>query len=140
MVAAGAGEISLADTIGVATPTQVGRLVGDVAALGVPVGVHLHDTRNTAIANAWSALQAGATVVDAATGGTGGCPFAPNATGNLATEDLLYLLEAEGLRTGIDLDAVIATAHWLGERLGRDLPGRVSHAGRFRAQKEVTSA
>lgn len=131
MIDAGASEISLADTIGVATPTQVARLVRDVGALGCTVGVHLHDTRNTAVANAWAALEAGARVVDASTGGTGGCPFAPRAAGNLATEDLLYLLEREGVRTGIDLDRVIEVGEWLGGRLGRQLPSRVARAGRF---------
>ena len=84
-----------------------------------PVGGHFHDTRNTGVANAWAALEAGATVLDASVGGLGGCPFAPNSTGNVATEDVLYLLEREGVETGVDLDGVIETAHWLEGVLGR---------------------
>lgn len=128
MIAAGANEISLADTVGVATRSQVARLVTAIAALGVPVGVHLHDTRNMGVLNAWTALEHGAVTIDTSTGGTGGCPFAPHATGNLATEDLLYLLDAEGIRTGVDLDAIVAIARWLGAQLARELPARVSRA------------
>src|SRR4051794_3656170 len=108
VVAAGANEVVLADTVGVAVPRQVTALVGRVSSLCVPVGVHLHNTRNTGFANAFAALGAGATVFDASVGGIGGCPFAPRATGNIATEDLVYLLHGEGVDTGIDLDALIA--------------------------------
>jgi isopropylmalate/homocitrate/citramalate synthase len=131
LVAAGAGEIVLADTIGVATPRPVSHLTERCSILGVPVGGHFHDTRHTGVACAWAALEAGATVLDASVGGLGGCPFAPRATGNVASEDLLYLLEREGVETGVDLDAVIAIAGWLEELLGRRLPGRVYRAGGF---------
>ena len=97
----------LADTIGVATPRPVARLVERVSILGVPVGGHFHDTRHTGVACAWAAVEAGATVLDASVGGLGGCPFAPRATGNVATEDVLYLLEREGVETGVDLEALI---------------------------------
>lgn len=128
MVEAGAAEISLADTIGVATRSQVAALVRDVRELGVPVGVHLHDTRNMGVINAWTALENGARTIDTSTGGIGGCPFAPRATGNLATEDLLYLLDAEGVETGVSLEEVISTSAWLGAQLHRELPSRVSRA------------
>jgi len=131
VAAAGADEIVVADTIGVGVPSQVRDLVARVARLGVPVGVHLHNTRNTGYANALAALEAGATVFDASVGGIGGCPFAPRATGNVATEDLVYLLHGEGVETGIDLDALIDVARWLGERLGRELEGLVHKAGAF---------
>jgi hydroxymethylglutaryl-CoA lyase/(R)-citramalyl-CoA lyase len=126
-------EIVLADTIGVATPGQVSRLVRDVADLGRPVGVHLHNTRGTGLANAWAALEAGAGSLDASVGGIGGCPFAPRATGNIATEDLVYMLEGEGIETGVDLDALIGLATWLEGLLGRVLPGQVYRAGPFPA-------
>jgi isopropylmalate/homocitrate/citramalate synthase len=133
LVAAGAGEVVLADTIGVATPRPVARLVERCSILGVPVGGHFHDTRHTGVACAWAALEAGATVLDASVGGLGGCPFAPRATGNVATEDVLYLLERERVETGVDLDALIGVARWLEELLGRELPGRVYRAGGFPA-------
>jgi isopropylmalate/homocitrate/citramalate synthase len=131
LVAAGAGEVVLADTIGVATPRPVARLVQRVSILNVPVGGHFHDTRHTGVACAWAAVEAGADVLDASVGGLGGCPFAPRATGNVATEDVLYLLEREGVETGVDLEALIGVAHWVSELLGRELPGRVARAGRF---------
>ncbi len=98
---------------------------------GAPVGIHLHNTRNTGFANAYAALEAGATVFDASVGGIGGCPFAPRATGNIATEDLVYLLHGEGVETGIDLDALIEVAKWLESQLGRELEGQVYKAGTF---------
>ena len=110
-------------------PSQATKLVESGLELGVPIGVHLHNTRNTAIACAYAALNAGATVFDASVGGAGGCPFAPNATGNVATEDLVYLLHGEGVETGIDLDALIDVARWLEEQLGRRLDGLVHRAG-----------
>jgi hydroxymethylglutaryl-CoA lyase/(R)-citramalyl-CoA lyase len=128
LVAAGAAEVVLADTIGVATPRPVARLVERTLFLGAPVGGHFHDTRHTGVACAWAAVEAGATVLDASVGGLGGCPFAPRATGNVATEDVLYLLDREGVETGVDLDALIAVARWLEELLGRELPGRVYRA------------
>jgi isopropylmalate/homocitrate/citramalate synthase len=124
-----AGEIVLADTIGVATPTQVKRLVERVSMRTGDVGVHLHNTRNTGYANAVAALEAGATVFDASVGGLGGCPYAPKATGNIATEDLVYLLEGEGIETGIDLDALRSISEWLESLLGRRLEGYVYRAG-----------
>ena len=126
-----ADEIVFADTVGVGVPRQVRHLVGEGVKLGVPVGVHLHNTRSTGYANALVALEAGATVLDASIGGIGGCPFAPRATGNIATEDLVYLLHGEGIETGIDLDRLIEVAMWLEERLGRTLEGQVYRAGAF---------
>ena len=121
----GADEIVLADTIGVATPRQVRALVERTHARGV----HLHNTRNTGYANAAAALEAGATLFDASCGGLGGCPYAPRATGNIATEDLVYLFEGDGVETGIDLDALISTSEWLEGVLGRRLEGQVYRAG-----------
>jgi len=118
-------EIVLADTIGVATPKRVRGLVERTRA----PGVHLHNTRNTGYANAVSALEAGATLFDASCGGLGGCPFAPRATGNIATEDLVYLFDGEGVETGIDRDALVATSQWLEGALGRRLEGQVYRAG-----------
>ena len=118
-------EIVLADTIGVATPKQVRGLVERT---GAP-GVHLHNTRNTGYANAVAALESGATLFDASCGGLGGCPFAPRATGNIATEDLVYLFDGEGVETGIDLDALVAVSQWLEGALGRRLEGQVYRAG-----------
>ena len=123
----------IADTIGVAAPGAVRELAARVAALGIPVGGHFHNTRNTGYANALAALEAGATVLDASVGGLGGCPFAPNATGNIATEDLVYALHRDGIATGIDLDALIAVAAWLSETLGRQLDGQLYRAGTFPA-------
>jgi hydroxymethylglutaryl-CoA lyase/(R)-citramalyl-CoA lyase len=131
MAAAGADEIILADTIGVGVPKQVAHLVPEALKAGKPVGVHFHNTRNTGYANAYEALQQGATVFDASVGGLGGCPFAPRATGNIATEDLIYLLENEGVETGIDLDALIQVAEWLSGVLDRPLPGLLQRAGNF---------
>jgi isopropylmalate/homocitrate/citramalate synthase len=124
-------EIVLADTIGVGVPSQVHKLVGSVSEYGITVGCHFHDTRNTGIANAAAAVEAGATVLDASVGGTGGCPFAPKATGNIATEDLVYLLHGMGHKTGIDLEALIECAAWLAGQLGKELPGQVHKAGSF---------
>ena len=124
-------EIVLADTIGVGVPTQVRRLVGSVADFEVTAGCHFHDTRNTGMTNAVAAVESGATVLDASVGGTGGCPFAPKATGNIATEDLVYLLHGMGYETGIDLDKLIEVAEWLSGQLGKELPGRVYRAGNF---------
>jgi hydroxymethylglutaryl-CoA lyase/(R)-citramalyl-CoA lyase len=121
----GGAEVVLADTIGVATPSQVRRLIERTHARGA----HFHNTRNTGYANALAAIEAGATLLDASCGGLGGCPYAPRATGNIATEDLVYLLDGEGIDTGIDLDAVIATSAWLEGLLGRRLEGYVYRAG-----------
>lgn len=131
LAGAGSDEVVFADTIGVAVPRQVRQLVGEGVKLGVPIGAHLHNTRNTGIANAYAALEAGVAVLDASVGGIGGCPFAPRATGNICTEDLMYLLHGEGVETGIDLDALIAIAEWLESVLERQLPGQVYRAGTF---------
>jgi isopropylmalate/homocitrate/citramalate synthase len=131
LAAAGSDEIVFADTVGVGVPRQARALVSEGAKLGVPVGVHLHNTRNTGFANALAALEAGAAVFDASVGGIGGCPFAPRATGNIGTEDLVYLFAGEGVETGIDLEALIGVAEWLEGRLGRQLPGQVYRAGAF---------
>jgi isopropylmalate/homocitrate/citramalate synthase len=127
----GADELVLADTIGVATPRRVQHLVERVSILGKPVGAHLHNTRNTGYASAWGALAGGATLLDASIGGLGGCPFSPQATGNIATEDLVWQLEREGVRTGIDLDALVAISRWLEELLGRRLEGSLYRAARW---------
>jgi (R)-citramalyl-CoA lyase len=124
-------EIVLADTIGVGVPSQVRELVEGALAFGTTVGCHFHDTRNTGMANAAAAIESGATVLDASVGGTGGCPFAPRATGNIATEDLVYLLHGMGHETGIDLGALIEVAAWMAQQLGKELPGQVYKAGSF---------
>ena len=129
--AANPDEIVLADTIGVGVPKGVRELVEGVLALGTTVGCHFHDTRNTGMANAVAAVESGATVLDASLGGTGGCPFAPRATGNIATEDLVYLLHGMGYETGIDLEALIDCAAWMAQQLGKELPGQVYKAGSF---------
>jgi hydroxymethylglutaryl-CoA lyase/(R)-citramalyl-CoA lyase len=131
--AAFADDVVLADTIGVATPGAVRRAVGHAVGESVQVGVHLHDTRGTAVACALAAVDAGAVRLDASVGGVGGCPFAPGAQGNVATEDLVYVLEREGIRTGVDLDALVETARWLELVLGRSLPGHVHRADRWPA-------
>jgi hydroxymethylglutaryl-CoA lyase/(R)-citramalyl-CoA lyase len=128
---AGAAEIAVADTIGVGVPDQVRDLVGRLLPLGVRVGVHFHNTRNTGYANAFAALEAGATVFDASIGGIGGCPFAPRATGTIATEDLVFLLHGQGVETGIQLEGLIEASRWLEEQLGRELEGQVYKAGPF---------
>jgi isopropylmalate/homocitrate/citramalate synthase len=135
LAAAGADEVMLADTIGVGVPAQVRRLLPDALAAsgGTPVGLHLHNTRNTGYANADAGLEHGATIFDASVGGLGGCPFAPRATGNIATEDLVYLLDGEGVETGVNLEALIGVSEWLGAALGRPLPGLVHRAGPFPA-------
>ena len=126
----GGAEVVLADTIGVAAPRQVRSLVARTGA----AGFHGHNTRNTGYANALAALEAGAGVLDASVGGLGGCPYAPRASGNVATEDLVYLLEHEGVETGVDLDALIETATWLEGIFGRRLEGQLYRAGTFPAQ------
>jgi (R)-citramalyl-CoA lyase len=131
VAAAGPDEIVLADTIGVGVPSQVRELVGGVRETGITTGCHFHDTRNTGIANAVAAIDSGATVLDASVGGTGGCPFAPRATGNIATEDLVYLLHGMGYETGVNLEALIQVAAWLAGQLGKELPGQVYKAGSF---------
>ncbi len=126
-----ADELILADTIGVAAPSQVARLVERVRGLGRRAGFHGHNTRNTGYANALAALEAGAEVLDSSIGGLGGCPYAPRASGNVATEDLVYLLEREGVETGVDLDALIEISAWLEGIFGRRLEGQLYRAGPF---------
>jgi hydroxymethylglutaryl-CoA lyase len=127
---AGAGEIALGDTIGVAVPSQVTSVIEAVgAAVDVPLRGHFHDTRNTAVANAAAAYASGVAVLDASVGGTGGCPFAPNATGNVATEDLIYLFERMGIETGLDHERIIETTRWLESLLGKNLPSAIARAG-----------
>jgi hydroxymethylglutaryl-CoA lyase len=126
-------EIAIADTIGVAVPAQVTALVEQLrpALNGVPLRCHFHNTRNTAVANAYAAVLAGVHTLDASVGGIGGCPFAPNATGNVATEDLLYMLSRSGYETGIDLGRLIETAQWLQQQRGKPVPSMLSKAGGF---------
>ena len=124
-------EICLADTIGVGVPSQVRYLVRGSRDLGASVGAHFHNTRNTGYANAVAALERGVVSLDSSVGGAGGCPFAPKATGNIATEDLVYLLRGMGVETGFDLDALIECSRWLGLQLGKEMPGMVSRAGDF---------
>ena len=131
LAAGGVEEIMLADTIGVGVPTQVRELVTETLGLGLTVGVHFHNTRNTGYANAVAAVDAGATILDASTGGLGGCPFTPNATGNIATEDLIYLLEGMGIKTGVKLEALFEVSRWLSGQIGADLPGLTYKAGGF---------
>jgi hydroxymethylglutaryl-CoA lyase/(R)-citramalyl-CoA lyase len=121
----GEAEVVLADTIGVAVPSEVRALVERTGA----AGFHGHNTRNTGYASALAAVEAGATVLDASVGGLGGCPYAPRASGNVATEDLVWLLEREGVETGVDLDALIETAQWLEGIFGRKLEGQLYRAG-----------
>jgi isopropylmalate/homocitrate/citramalate synthase len=131
LLAAGCDEISIGDTIGVAVPTQVSELLGRLGEMAPlhRVAVHFHDTRGTALANVLAALEAGVATVDSAAGGVGGCPYAPGASGNLATEDLLYMLHGMGIETGVSLDAVAAASRALAARLGRTLPSRYLQAG-----------
>jgi hydroxymethylglutaryl-CoA lyase len=128
---AGPSEISLADTIGVAVPAQVRDLFGalrDITPPDIPLPAHFHNTRGTGIANAWAAIEAGVGVLDASLGGIGGCPFAPRATGNIATEELVYLAERSGIAHGMDLPQLIAANRWLAGVVGRDLPSLVARA------------
>jgi hydroxymethylglutaryl-CoA lyase len=132
-------ELAIADSIGSGVPAQVTDLVGRLkqALPGMRLRCHFHNTRNTGIANAWAAVEAGVDVLDASVGGIGGCPFAPAATGNIPTEDLLYMLSRMGIETGVDLARTIATARWLEEKTGRRVPGLLTKAGAFPAAKET---
>jgi len=129
--ALGIGEIALADTVGVGDPWSVRTKVEAArkAAPDATLRLHFHDTRNTGVANAFAGIEAGVDVLDASVGGIGGCPFAPGATGNVATEDLVYMLERAGFPTGYDLDRLIETARWIGEKIGRPAPSALSRAG-----------
>jgi hydroxymethylglutaryl-CoA lyase len=124
-------EIALADTVGVGTPWEAGELFGKLGELlggKIPMRAHFHNTRGTGIANAWEAYKAGVRIFDASLGGLGGCPFAPRATGNIATEDLIYMMQRSGIETGIDLEAAIAANKWFAAQLGRELPSAVTRA------------
>jgi hydroxymethylglutaryl-CoA lyase len=128
----GADELSISDTVGVATPTDVRRVVEALVARGIPpevIALHLHDTRGTALANVMAALELGIRCFDASTGGTGGSPYAPGSAGNLATEDLVYLLDREGVRTGVDLDGVMTAARFIAGQLGSEVTSKVGRAG-----------
>lgn len=129
-------EIALADTIGCGSPAQVAEMVGQVreAIAGLPVRVHFHNTRGTGLANVWAAVGEGATTVDSSLGGLGGCPFAPGAAGNVATEDVLYMLGRSHVATGLDLDKAVAAAAWLAGRMDRTLPAMVGRAPAFPAR------
>jgi hydroxymethylglutaryl-CoA lyase len=129
--AMGIREIALADTIGAGDPWAVTKKVEAArkAAPDATLRLHFHDTRNTGLANAHAGIEAGIDVLDASVGGIGGCPFAPGATGNIATEDLVYMLERAGFDTGYDLEALIETARWIGEKIGRPAPSALSRAG-----------
>ena len=134
VVDAGPDELALADTIGVAVPSDVKQRLGlarELAGPHMPLRLHLHDTRHTGVANAVAAVESGVGTLDASIGGAGGCPFAPNATGNVATEDLVYLFDRMGVATGFALDSVIESATWLEERLGKRLSGALARAGAF---------
>jgi hydroxymethylglutaryl-CoA lyase len=133
VAAANPYEIAFADTIGVAVPVQVTELFMHARARlpGVRLRGHFHNTRNTGLANAYAAFKAGASALDASAGGIGGCPFAPAATGNIPSEDLIYMLDRSRIETGVSLDILIQTAQWLQEQLGRPVPGLLSKAGAF---------
>jgi hydroxymethylglutaryl-CoA lyase len=127
-------EIAFADTIGVGVPAQVSELIGrarEALPASIKLRAHFHNTRNTGLANAYAAVEAGVASLDSSVGGIGGCPFAPAATGNIPTEDLVYMLARSGVQTGIDLDRLIETAEWLQQTLGRTVPGMLLKAGGF---------
>lgn len=130
-------EIALADTIGVGNPAHVTRLVSSVKSeIGdIPVRVHFHNTRGTGLANVWAAIGAGASTIDASIGGLGGCPFAPGAAGNVATEDVVYMLDRAGIETGLNLQSLIETNHWLASVMRKELPAMVAKSGGFPAQR-----
>ncbi|MGB5719316.1 MAG: hydroxymethylglutaryl-CoA lyase, partial [Woeseiaceae bacterium] len=133
LVDAGPAELGIADSIGVAVPDQVSELLGRVREVigEIPLRCHFHNTRNTGLANAQAAVAAGVTYLDASIGGIGGCPFAPAATGNIPTDDLLYMLDRSGVRTGVSLKKIIAVSHWLEQELGRGVPALLPKAGGF---------
>ncbi|MCP4000000.1 MAG: hydroxymethylglutaryl-CoA lyase [Gammaproteobacteria bacterium] len=126
-------ELGFADSIGVGVPAQVTEMIGAVREIApkVPLRFHFHNTRNTGLANAQAAVEAGVDSLDASIGGIGGCPFAPAATGNIPTDDLLYMLSRQGVETGVSLDKIVETSHWLGEQLGRGTPAMLPKAGIF---------
>jgi len=129
----------LADSVGVAVPSQIKKTFSLIKELApsIPLRTHLHNTRNTGLANAAAAVEAGVSIIDASTGGIGGCPFAPRATGNIPTDDLLYMLDRSGVETGVDLRQVVKTTDWLEEQLGRSVPAMVPKAGIFPENAEI---
>jgi isopropylmalate/homocitrate/citramalate synthase len=133
LLAMGVDELSISDTVGVAAPADVDRVLSALGAAGIGpkvLALHLHDTRGTALANVMAAMEAGIMAYDASTGGTGGSPFAPGAAGNLATEDLVYLLDRQGVRHGVDIEGVLEAARFIGTALGKDeLGSKVGRAG-----------
>ena len=131
--------LGLADSVGVVVPSQIKRTFSLVKELApsIPLRTHLHNTRNTGLANAAAAVEAGVSIIDASTGGIGGCPFAPRATGNIPTDDLLYMLDRSGIETGVDLRQVVKTTDWLEEQLGRAVPAMVPKAGIFPENAEI---
>jgi hydroxymethylglutaryl-CoA lyase len=136
-------EIAFADTIGVGVPAQVSDLIGrarEVLPSSISLRAHFHNTRNTGLANAYAAVQAGVSALDSSVGGIGGCPFAPAATGNIPTEDLVYMLSRSGVDTGVDLDKLVDTAAWLQQTLGRTVPGMLIKAGIFPKQASTCAA
>jgi len=130
-VEAGAAEVDFADTVGMAVPPQIERMLLRARREfpGTRIGIHLHNTRNVGLANAYAAVQGGADVLDASTGGAGGCPFAPRATGNIPMDDLVFMLEGMGIATGVDLDALVEASRWFEELLQRPLPAMLPKAG-----------
>jgi hydroxymethylglutaryl-CoA lyase len=131
LVDLGSDQVCLGDTIGTGTPGHAAAVIAALGESGIGpdrIGVHFHDTYGQALSNTLAALRAGVTVVDASTGGIGGCPYARSATGNLATEDLVWLLDGLGIETGVDLDALVATSAWMAAQLGRPSPSRVVRA------------
>ena len=133
--------IGLADSVGVAVPNQIKTtfaLIKDLAPT-IPLRTHLHNTRNTGLANAAAAVEAGVTIIDASTGGIGGCPFAPKATGNIPTDDLLYMLDRSGIQTGVNLKEIVKTTDWLENQLGRSVPAMVPKAGIFPENAEINT-
>ena len=137
LAAMGYDHVSLADTIGAAGPSDVAGMIKRIRTLepGLSLSCHFHNTRNTAVANTYAAIQEGVKIFDASCGGVGGCPFAPAATGNVATEDLLYMIHRMGLKTGVDIDRIIETAKWLEGPLGTSMPAMVTRAGVFPSAK-----
>ena len=133
--------IGLADSVGVAVPNQIKNTFSLLKELApdIPLRTHLHNTRNTGLANAAAAIDAGVTIVDASTGGIGGCPFAPKATGNIPTDDLLYMLNRSGIETGVDLGKIVNNSEWLESQLGRAVPAMVPKAGIFPENAEINT-
>ena len=131
--------LGLADSVGVAVPNQIKTTFSLIKELAptIPLRTHLHNTRNTGLANAAAAVEAGVSIIDASTGGIGGCPFAPKATGNIPTDDLLYMLDRSGIETGVNLKEIVKTTNWLENQLGRSVPAMVPKAGIFPENAEI---